>query len=142
MSLFASEAERLERFPVAKSQIFVAHAGVTPLPRCAADAMIAHILASCEDHQEFGGVLRDIDETRQVSADLIDAEKSEIALLGPTSLGLSLFANGIRWQAGDEVIIYQDDYPSNVYPWMAITSAGVRVRRLQPDTPGRITPEL
>ena len=57
MTLFATEAERLERFPVAKKQIFVAHAGVTPLPRCAADAMIAHVQASCENHQEFGAGL-------------------------------------------------------------------------------------
>jgi cysteine desulfurase / selenocysteine lyase len=142
MSLFSSEAERLERFPVARRQIFVAHAGVTPLPRCAADAMIGHVRASCENHQEFGEVLRDIDKTRKVSADLIGADKSEIALLGPTSLGLSLFANGITWHEGDEIVIYQDDYPSNVYPWMALASYGARVRRLRPEKPGRITPEL
>ena len=142
MSLFASEAERLERFPVAKSQIFVAHAGVTPLPKCAADAMISHIRASCEDHQEFGAVLRDIDDTRKLCADLIGADKSEIALLGPTSLGLSLFANGITWREGDEVVCYQDDYPSNVYPWMALASQGVKIRQLRPERPGHITPEL
>ncbi len=142
MSLFASESERIERFPVAKSQVFVAHAGVTPLPRCAADAMIAHVRASCENHQEFGEVLRDIDQTRRVSADLIGADKSEIALLGPTSLGLSLFANGISWRDGDEVVLYQDDYPSNVYPWMALTSQGAKIRRVRPERPGCITPEL
>ena len=142
MSPFPSEAERLERFPVAKRQIFVAHAGVTPLPKCAADAMISHIRRSCEDHQEFGEVLRDIDRTRKVCADLIGADKSEIALLGPTSLGLSLFANGVTWRAGDEVVCYQDDYPSNVYPWMALASQGVKIRHLRPEKPGRITPEL
>ncbi|HET7237573.1 MAG TPA: aminotransferase class V-fold PLP-dependent enzyme [Terrimicrobiaceae bacterium] len=142
MSPFASEAERLERFPVAAGQIFVAHAGVTPLPRCAADAMIAYIRASCERHQEFGEVLRDIDQARKVSADLIGADKSEIALLGPTSLGLSLFANGIAWREGDEVVIYQDDYPSNVYPWMALASQGINLRRIRPEGPGRLTPEL
>jgi cysteine desulfurase / selenocysteine lyase len=142
MSLFASEAERIERFPVAGRQVFVAHAGVTPLPRCAADAMIAHVRASCENHQEFGEVLRDIDQARRVSADLIGADKSEIALLGPTSLGLSLFANGIAWRNGDEVVIYQDDYPSNVYPWTALSSQGAKIRRLRPENPGRITPEL
>jgi cysteine desulfurase/selenocysteine lyase len=142
VSPFTSEAERLERFPVAKRQIFVAHAGVTPLPKCAADAMISHIRRSCEDHQEFGEVLRDIDRTRTVCADLIGADKSEIALLGPTSLGLSLFANGVTWRAGDEVVCYQDDYPSNVYPWMALASQGVKIRHLRPEKPGRITPEL
>ena len=142
MKLFATEAERLERFPVAKKQIFVAHAGVTPLPKCAADAMIAHVQASCENHQEFGAVMRDIDQTRRVAADLIGADKSEIALLGPTSLGLSLFANGLSWHPGDEVVIYQDDYPSNVYPWMALVSQGVTIRRIAPEKPGLITPEL
>ena len=142
MSPFASEAERLERFPVAKSQIFVAHAGVTPLPKCAADAMISYIRASCEDHQEFGAVLRDIDATRKLCADLIGADKSEVALLGPTSLGLSLFANGISWREGDEVVCYYDDYPSNVYPWMALASQGVKIRQLRPERPGHITPEL
>jgi cysteine desulfurase/selenocysteine lyase len=142
MTLFASEAERLERFPVARKQIFVAHAGVTPLPKCAADAMIAHVRASCENHQEFGEVLRNIDQTRKVAADLIGADKSEIALLGPTSLGLSLFANGISWHPGDEVVIYQDDYPSNVYPWMALDAQGVTIRRISPEKPGLITPEL
>jgi cysteine desulfurase/selenocysteine lyase len=142
VSVFTSEAERLERFPVAKSQIFVAHAGVTPLPKCAADAMISYICASCEDHQEFGEVLHDIDATRKLCGDLIGADKSEVALLGPTSLGLSLFANGITWREGDEVVCYQDDYPSNVYPWMALASHGVRIRHLRPGQPGRITPEL
>ncbi len=142
MSPFNSEEERLERFPVAKGQIFVAHAGVTPLPKCAADAMISHIRASCENHQEFGEVLRDIESTRKLCADLIGADKSEIALLGPTSLGLSLFANGITWREGDEVVCYQDDYPANVYPWMALASQGVKIRYLRPEKPGRITAEV
>ncbi len=62
MSLFTSEAQRLERFPVARKQIFLGHAGVTVLPHCVAEAMIAHVRASSEDHQEFGEVLRDIEK--------------------------------------------------------------------------------
>lgn len=142
MTVFSSEAERLDRFPVARRQIFLGHAGVTVLPRCVADAMTDHVRASCENHQEFGTVLRDIEQTRAVCARLIGADKTEIALLGPTALGLSLFANGLSWQPGDELLCYADDYPSNVYPWMALAARGVGVRFLKPDQPGRITPEL
>ncbi len=139
MSLFASEAERLERFPVARKQIFLGHAGVTVLPACVADAMVEHVRASSQDHQEFGSVLRDIEKTRMVSASLIGAQKEEIALLGPTALGLSLFANGLPWKPGDELVCYADDYPSNVYPWTALAERGVVVRFVRPDRPGRIT---
>ena len=142
MSLFASEEERLEKFPVARKQIFLGHAGVTVLPRCAADAMISHVRASCEDHQEFGSVLRDIHATREVCAKIIGGTRDEVALLGPTSLGLSLFANGIKWREGDEIVCYEDDYPSNVYPWTALRELGVKIVFLQPELPGRITPEL
>jgi len=141
MSHFSSEAERLEKFPVAANQIFLAHAGVTALPQCAAEAMIAHIQASCANHQEFGVVLRDIERTRATCAQLIGADRSEIALLGPTSLGLSLFANGLSWQEGDELVCYQDDYPSNVYPWMSLAEQGVKVRYVKTSAPGRITLE-
>lgn len=139
---FQSEAERLEQFPVARERIFVGHAGVTPLPRCAADAMQQHIEASCSHHQEFGEVLKDVTRTRETCARMIGARWEEVALLGPTSLGLSLFANGLDWEEGDELLCYREDYPANVYPWMNLRRRGVRVRFLEPDRLGRITPEL
>lgn len=142
MSAFASEEARLDAFPVARERVFLAHAGVTILPRAAADAMTAHAAASCAHHQEFGDVLRDVAGARAACASMIGAHPDEVALLGPTSLGLSLFANGITWSAGDEVICYGDDYPSNVYPWAALAARGVVVRKLTPPAPGRITPDL
>ncbi len=139
---FATEAERLAQFPVAASQIFTGHAGVTALPLCVADAMRGHITRSCEQHQEFGDVLRDIARARTRCAAFIGAQPDEIALLGPTSLGLSLFANGLEWKPGDELLCYRDDYPANVYPWLNLRRLGVVVKFLEPDRPGRLTPDL
>lgn len=136
------EAARREAFPVCQNSIFFAHAGVTVLSRAVAAAVIRHTQASCERHQEFGDVLRDIGETRKICARFIGAQPEEIALLGPTSLGLSLFANGLPWREGDEILCYADDYPANVYPWMNLERRGVRIRHLQPERPGEITPEL
>ena len=142
MSWFTDEELRLDSFPVARERIFLAHAGVTILPRCAADAMRDHVEAACLHHQEFGDVLRDVARTRGVCAKAIGAHADEIALLGPTSLGLSLFANGLDWKPGDELVCYRDDYPSNVYPWTALASRGVVIRHVQPESPGRITPDV
>jgi selenocysteine lyase/cysteine desulfurase len=141
-ALVLDEAERRKAFPVCRSQIFLAHAGVTVLPRAVADAVIDYTLSCCEHHQEFGEVLARVNETRRVCADFIGAQPEEIALLGPTSLGLSLFANGLPWNTGDELLCYADDYPANVYPWMELGRRGVTVRYLHPERPGEITPEL
>jgi cysteine desulfurase / selenocysteine lyase len=142
MNLFHDEEERHQLFPVTRSKLFFAHAAVTALPACVADAMCAHAKQSCEMPQEFDAVLHDIKEARRLCADFIEARAEEIALLGPTSLGLSLFANGLPWQAGDEVLCYMDDYPANVYPWLELRRRGVVVNFLKPQNPGEITLEL
>lgn len=138
---FLPEEERLRAFPVSRKRIFLAHAGVTALPSCAAQAMTAYIAESSTDQQEFGGVLKEIASTRRDAASLLEADADEIALLGPTSLGLSLFANGIDWKPGDEIVLYGEDYPANVYPWLNLQSRGVAIRYLRPESLGRITPE-
>ncbi|MAW10424.1 MAG: aminotransferase class V [Verrucomicrobiales bacterium] len=140
--IIGNEEKRLARFPIAREKIFLSHAAVTALPHCAAQAMADYAYSSCKDHQEFPEFMKTMAETRQLSANLIGAEASEVALLGPTSLGLSLFAKGISWEPEDEVICYMDDYPANVYPWMELERIGVKVKYLKPDELGVITPEL
>lgn len=142
MNLYPDEAQRRESFPVSHTKTFLAHAAVAPLPRAVADAMCDYTRHASETHQEFGEVLRDVKAARRVCAEFIGAGADEIALLGPTSLGLSLFANGLPWREGDEVLCYHGDYPANVYPWLDLRRRGVRVRFLEPERPGEITPEL
>ncbi|HEX4084003.1 MAG TPA: aminotransferase class V-fold PLP-dependent enzyme [Chthoniobacteraceae bacterium] len=141
-SLVLDEAARREAFPVCRKEIFMSHAAVTVLPRVVGEAMIEYTRRCCEQNQEFAEVLLKIGEARKVSADFIGAQKEEIALLGPTSLGLSLFANGLPWNEGDELLCYADDYPANVYPWMELARRGVKVKYLSPERPGEITPGL
>ena len=137
----ADEALRLREFPVARETAYLAHAAVCPLPACARDA-VSDYAAACTggDQENFvpANLLRD---TRQLASNLLGAELCEIALVGPTSLGLSFIAQGIDWQPGDNIIVHGDDYPSNVYPWMALAKKGVELKRLEPSAPGRIEPE-
>jgi selenocysteine lyase/cysteine desulfurase len=43
---------------------------------------------------------------------------------------LSFVAAGWKFRKGDNILIYHDDYPSNVYPWMALAEKDVEVRLL------------
>jgi cysteine desulfurase/selenocysteine lyase len=140
--LVDNEEKRRENFPICRNKIFMAHAAVTALPRVVANAIIRFVEESAANFENFTALLHSIQEARVSAAKLIGSSPEEIALIGPTSLGLSLFANGIDWKPGDEVICYLDDYPANVYPWLNLRSRGVTVRLLRPLETGALTPEL
>jgi selenocysteine lyase/cysteine desulfurase len=137
--ILANEELRRREFPVAREKIFLGHAGVCPLPRRVADAIVECAQqAALGDQEAF--VLHRLDDARKLSAQLLNCQPDEVALVGPTSLGLSLVASGLNFRKGDNILIYHDDYPSNVYPWMALAAKGVQVRLLNTRGLGVIRP--
>ncbi|MFH0909380.1 MAG: aminotransferase class V-fold PLP-dependent enzyme [bacterium] len=140
--IITDEAVRRHEFPVTAAGIFMAHAGVAVLPRVAADGIREFADRSSRSDQENEWAVARINQTRSLAARLLGCDASEIALLGPTALGLNLVANGLSWQAGDEVVFYLDDYPANVYPWLTLASRGVKPVLLRPSHPGVITWDL
>jgi cysteine desulfurase / selenocysteine lyase len=137
--ILTNEELRRHEFPVTRDKIFLGHAGVCPLPRRVADAIADYArLGSLGDQEAF--VLHRLDEARQLASKLLNCQTDEIALVGPTSLGLSLVASGLKFRKGDNILIYHDDYPSNVYPWMALAAKGVQVRLLNTRGLGVIRP--
>jgi cysteine desulfurase / selenocysteine lyase len=79
-----------------------------------------------------------INESREIAARLIGAHADEIAFVGPTTLALNFVANGLDFRRQDNILIYHDDYPSNVYPWMALAERGVEVRLMNVRELGKI----
>ena len=139
------ELFRREQFPCLQNdRIFLAHAAVTAIPKLVTDAMNEFNRAASTGELDYSDLLiNQMDAARQTCAQIIHAQPNEIALLGPTSLGLSLVANGLDFAEGDEIICYLDDYPANVYPWKNLEELhGTKTIFLTPDEPGKITPEL
>lgn len=93
------------------------------------------------DARNYENELERIAETRSLVARLLGAEVEEIAFTGPTASGLNTVANGLDWKPGDEVVCYLDDYPANVYPWLALERQGVKPVFVETDRIGEITPE-
>ena len=127
--ILTDEELRHHEFPVTRDKIFLAHAGVCALPRRVAQAIAdcAHA-GSLGDQEEF--VMHRIGDARNAGAKLLNCLPDEVSLVGPTSLALSFVAAGLKFRKGDNVLIYHDDYPSNVYPWLALAAHGVQVRLL------------
>ena len=136
--ILSNEELRRHEFPVTCDQIFLAHAGVCPLPRRVFEAIQNYARDCTTGDQEEILPESSIRHTRELAAKMLGAQMEEISLVGPTSLGLSYVASGLNFRKGDNVIIYFDDYPSNVYPWMALADRGVQVRLLNIRELGRI----
>ncbi|MGA3181410.1 MAG: aminotransferase class V-fold PLP-dependent enzyme [Verrucomicrobiota bacterium] len=138
--ILSNEELRRHEFPVACGKIFLAHAGVSPLPRRVSDAIRDYAL-QCALHDQWSLLGESLPrQTRQLAARLIGAQPEEIAFAAPTSLALSLAAAGLPWRKGDNILIYFDDYPANVYPWMALAEKGVQVRLMNLRELGKIRP--
>src|SRR3954470_13534980 len=136
--ILSNEELRRHEFPVTRDKIFLGHAAVCPLPRRVFEAVERYARECTGADQEE--ILPDaqIRQTRQLAATMLGAQPEEIALVGPTSLGLSFVASGLNFRKGDNILTYFDDYPSNVYPWMALAEKGVQVRLLSIRETGRI----
>jgi cysteine desulfurase/selenocysteine lyase len=137
--ILTNEELRRTEFPVTREKIFLAHAAVCPLPKRVADAS-----AQCANEGSLGDqeafAMHRLDDARKLAAQLLNCQSEEIALVGPTSLALSIVAAGIPFRKGDNILIYHDDYPSNVYPWMALAAQGVQVRMINVKSFGTIRP--
>ena len=127
---FDFSPEALDReFPVRRNFLYFNHAAVAPLPRRVADAMAAQV----ENARDRGAAdwrawYANADATREKAARLIRASEAEIAFVPNTSWGLNLVALGFPWQAGDNVVTSDMEFPSNAYPWRALAERGVECR--------------
>jgi cysteine desulfurase/selenocysteine lyase len=137
--ILTNEELRQHEFPVAREKVFLAHAGVCPLPRRVAEAISECARqAMLGDQEAF--MLHRLNDARKLASQLLNCQSDEVALVGPTSLSLSFVAAGLNFRKGDNILIYYDDYPSNVYPWMALAARGIEVRLLNTRGLGAIRP--
>jgi selenocysteine lyase/cysteine desulfurase len=86
---------------------------------------------AAEDGVAAGSVWnRGIARLRQRVAELINARPEEVALISNTTAGIGLVAEGFPWQQGDNVVTLDNEFPSNLYPWLNLASRGVQTRRV------------
>ncbi|MCG9130093.1 aminotransferase class V-fold PLP-dependent enzyme [Candidatus Poribacteria bacterium] len=128
-----------DEFPVTETYIYMNHAGVAPLSRRVQEAMVGFM----EDATLHGAVHADLwAETAEVcrtrAAQLINADVTEIAFMKNTTQGILIAANGIDWQAGDNVVTTAVEFPANVYPWWSLKERYGVSTRMVPERDGRI----
>ncbi len=118
-------------FPVTERAIYLNHAAVSPPPTTTIRAIEAQIRDVHENgSKNFRSWLAVKERARELLADLLGARRpSQVAFMRNTSDALSTVANGLNWRAGDNIVTFSHEFPSNIYPWLRNRDAyGVEVR--------------
>jgi len=124
-----NKSEIRKLFPITKRYIYLDHSAVAPVSLRAVEASNNFLKeASIKAGFAYEEWVGKIEKVRENFAKLIRSYAEEIAFVRNTSHGISLVASGINWKKGDSVIIYEKEFPSNVYPWINLESLGVKVK--------------
>ena len=118
-----------QEFPVVHRCTYLNHAAVGTLPRRAREAVQAYV-ADFNEHaaSHYPEWEAAIETARSRAARLINAAPEQIAFVKNTTEGLCFAANGIDWRPGDNVVLNDLEFPSNVYPWLNLARLGVETR--------------
>lgn len=108
---------------------YLNHAAVAPWPRRAARAVSAfaeqNVSIGARDYPQWLTVERSL---RQRLGLLLNAPTSaDVALVKNTSEALSFVAFGLDWKSGDQIVISDEEFPSNRVVWEALRPLGVEV---------------
>ena len=129
-------------FPVTQKYVYLNHAAVCPISLPVAERMLeytADLLNNGYVRYEHWG--NRIKKVRQLAAQFINASANEIAFAPNTSAGLSFVANGLNWQAGDNIVTADCEFPANLIPWRRISREfGVELRMAR-ERDGRLETE-
>lgn len=126
-------------FPVTERAIYLNHAAVSAPPTPTIDAIQSQIAdVSTNGSVNFRAWLAVKEKARVLVAAMLGARPEQVAFMRNTSDGLSTVANGLAWQAGDNLVTFAGEFPSNIYPWLRLRDAlGVEVR-LAKECDGRV----
>src|SRR5690349_6588707 len=117
-------------FPVTERFIYFNHAAISPPPITTIRAVEAQLRDVHENGStNFRSWLAVKEDARKLLADLLGARAEQVAFMRNTSDALSTVANGLSWRAGDNIVTFNREFPSNIYPWLRVRDAfGVEVR--------------
>lgn len=121
-----------ETFPILKTGHYANHAAIAPWPSCTGQAVTDFAKENMQiGPQKYNRWLMRENQLREGLTALLNAKsKDDIALLKNTTEGICTVANGINWQAGDNIVLPKGEFPSNRLPWLSLARQGVEVREV------------
>ncbi|WP_166831399.1 aminotransferase class V-fold PLP-dependent enzyme [Thalassoroseus pseudoceratinae] len=120
-----------KHMPIIEQWAYFDHAAVAPLPEPSQQVIKEY----ADSYATLGTTnwpywRKKIEMARNHAATLINAEAKNIAIVHSTTEGIGLVAEGFDWRDGDNVVVPDSEFPSNLFPWMNLAGRGVETRRV------------
>ncbi len=119
-----------DQYLVNKEMIWLNNCGTTPAGIHVTQAMKAYM----DDYARMG-VSMPLAQTNDVPnaikgilARELHCDADELAIIHNTSEGMNFVSHGLSLRQGDEIILLEHEYPSNVYPWWHWKKKGIQIK--------------
>jgi cysteine desulfurase/selenocysteine lyase len=102
-----------------------------PLPRKAAESLKEAIEWKSAPHLLTIPKFQQVPlELKKTIARLLNVDKDDVILGNSATYGLHLLSHGLEFKEGDDIILLQNDFPTDILPWLSLRQKGVRVSQL------------
>jgi selenocysteine lyase/cysteine desulfurase len=110
--------DRAILFPDLEARSYWSFAAISPLSAPAKAAIDRwHETLARQGMAGFGLAVAAREETRRELAGLLGGDEQDYALTQGTTAGIVSVARSIRWRAGETIVVFGGEFPTNVVPW-------------------------
>jgi cysteine desulfurase / selenocysteine lyase len=116
-------------YPVNQEMIWLNNCGTTP-----AGTHIVNTLSRFMEGYARKGIFTEVagypkvrSNIKNILARILNCLPDELALIHNTAEGMNFISHGLKLSAEDEVILLENEYPSNIYPWRHLKKHGVKL---------------
>jgi selenocysteine lyase/cysteine desulfurase len=117
-------------YPVNQEFIWLNNCGIVPAGRHIIQTVTRFLNGYSEKciFTETASYVQVRRKIQTILANLLKCRPEELALIHHTSEGMNFISHGLNLQPEDEMILLENEYPSNVYPWLHWKQKGVKLR--------------
>ncbi|MGB3464646.1 MAG: aminotransferase class V-fold PLP-dependent enzyme [Cyclobacteriaceae bacterium] len=123
-----------EKFNLQRKYAYLNCAYMSPLSKKVEKAGITGIRGKRKPfHITPADFFKDTETLRTLFAKLINAsDKDRCVVIPSVSYGMAIVSKNLRTKPGDNIVITGEQFPSNVYPWLAFQQKDVSINSVDP----------
>jgi selenocysteine lyase/cysteine desulfurase len=119
-----------ENYPVNQELIWLNNCGTTPVGRRTITDVTRYLEAYSKqgvfnELEKYSNVKRRITE---ILSQLLNCHSEEIGIIHNTSEGINFISQGLDLHRGEEILLLENEYPSNVYPFQHWEEKGIHLK--------------